>query len=68
MLLELLLLLSAVIYWLYRWSTENFQIFEERGIPYDKPLPVVGNALPLALNKESSLYSMIKLYRRTKEQ
>ncbi|KAF2879313.1 hypothetical protein ILUMI_26868 [Ignelater luminosus] len=32
-----------VIYLLYKCSTSNFKHWEERGVPYVKPLPFVGN-------------------------
>lgn len=28
---------------LYKWSVANYQIFEQRGVPYAKPTPLLGN-------------------------
>jgi hypothetical protein len=46
----------AVLVWLlYKWSTSGFDYFEKLGIPFEKPLPLVGNLLDLVLQKRSSL-------------
>lgn len=38
-----LLLVPAAIYLFYRWSIATFDYFEKRGVPFVKPVPLVGS-------------------------
>ncbi|KAL1398953.1 hypothetical protein pipiens_002299 [Culex pipiens pipiens] len=39
----LLLLVPTAIYLFYRWSIATFDYFEKRGVPFVKPVPLLGN-------------------------
>jgi hypothetical protein len=48
---------------LYKWATSDFDYFEKLGVPFEKPLPLVGNLLDLVLQKRSS----VDIYRSSYE-
>lgn len=58
----------GLLYWLYKWATSNHDEFEKRGLPYEKPLPLVGNNLGLILNKVSFHKLLADFYSRTRQQ
>lgn len=59
MLLPLVLFFS----WLfYKWSVKNLDYFKKIGVPYEKPLPLFGNALPVLLKKQSFIDVTRKSY------
>ncbi len=41
------------LYLLYKWLTASDDCFEKIGIPFEKPLPLVGNILTMILGRES---------------
>ncbi|XP_037040468.1 probable cytochrome P450 9f2 [Bradysia coprophila] len=48
------LALALLFLWLfYKWSVNNLEYFKKIGVPYEKPLPLFGNALGLLLKKQS---------------
>lgn len=61
-----LLLLPLVLWLLYKWSVSNFDYFEKIGVPYEKPLPIVGNSLGLVLQKEGFVDMTRKSYDKFK--
>ena len=40
-----LYLVIGVVYLFYKWATSTFDYFEKRGVPFRKPLPLLGNNL-----------------------
>lgn len=40
-----LLLIPLALWLFYKWSVDNLDYFDKIGIPYEKPLPLVGNYL-----------------------
>ncbi|XP_011193596.2 probable cytochrome P450 9f2 [Zeugodacus cucurbitae] len=67
MLWETLILGSILLYLFYRWATQNFDFFEKRGIPYDKPVPVFGSLIDITLRRGSIFYTIKDLYNKNKE-
>ncbi|XP_037954924.1 cytochrome P450 9b2-like [Teleopsis dalmanni] len=64
--LELVLIAIASLFLLYKWLTATYNTFELRGVPYEKPYPLVGNFGAVVLNKESMRKSFIEFYKRNK--
>ncbi|XP_036323943.1 probable cytochrome P450 9f2 [Rhagoletis pomonella] len=62
----LFILGAAFIYQLYRWATANFDFFEKRQIPYDKPFPMFGSFKSVTLRRRSMFDTLIDLYNQHK--
>ncbi|XP_061390038.1 probable cytochrome P450 9f2 [Musca vetustissima] len=61
---EFAILLSVVVYLIYRWSTANYDFFEKRGIPYAKPVPMFGNFMEMVLRRKSMFDIFIEIYNK----
>lgn len=48
-------ILAILSYYLYKIGTANFDHFEQRGIPFIKPLPFIGTGLPILTRKISGI-------------
>ncbi|KAH8388331.1 hypothetical protein KR093_004285 [Drosophila rubida] len=66
MLLELLALFVVALLLVYRWSTASFNFFKQRGIPYNKPYPLVGSKGKIIFGKQSNFNLIIDLYNEGK--
>ncbi|XP_004523127.1 probable cytochrome P450 9f2 [Ceratitis capitata] len=66
MMWEFLILSVLSLYFFYRRATANFDFFEKRGIPYDKPFPVFGSLKNVTLRKRSFLHAVLDLYNKHK--
>nr|AAC33299.1 CYP9 cytochrome P450 [Drosophila mettleri] len=64
MLVEFLALSVVVLLLAYRWATANYNFFKERGIPYHKPYPFVGNMGKMLLRQKSMFDLIVELYNR----
>lgn len=62
-----LLIVIALVWLIYKWSVSNFDYFEKLGVQFDKPLPLFGNMLNIALQKESMLYVSQRSYDKFKK-
>ena len=64
--INFLLITAAVIlitFWLYkRLTSEGEFSLDKQGIPYEKPLPIVGNFLPIFQGKESGFDLFERVY------
>lgn len=60
-------LLLVFAYLAYKWSVSGYDYFEKKGLPFDKPWPLVGNMFGLVTAKESLVYSMQRRYRKFKQ-
>lgn len=58
-----LLLIGLLVYLLYKWSTSTFDFFEKQGIPFRKPLPLVGNNGSMFLKSVSILDNLDAWYK-----
>ncbi|XP_060651467.1 uncharacterized protein LOC132788153 [Drosophila nasuta] len=67
--MALLTILSVVgvLLLLYKLITANHNVFEKRGLPYEKPLPIVGNNLDLVLERGSFQKVLSEFYARHRE-
>lgn len=64
--LDILLLLSSIIFFLlYIFFTRNFNYWKRRGVPYKKPLPLVGNFLQVVRLKKNFAEVLAELYFET---
>ncbi|EDW74167.1 uncharacterized protein Dwil_GK21528 [Drosophila willistoni] len=65
--LEILLALVALAIIFYKWATATFDEFEKKGLPYEKPYPLVGNNLSVVLGKSSFQKLISDFYARTRQ-
>jgi hypothetical protein len=64
----MIILFVLVIFWLvYKWSVETFDYYDKIGIPYEKPMPLVGNMWKLVTQKESFVDITRESYRKFKK-
>ena len=68
MILQLLLIVASLAYIFYKWATLKYDTFKDRGVPYEKPLPLVGNFLAVVQNKESMGKAILRAYKKNKQQ
>lgn len=65
----LFLILAVIfIYLAYKWSTSTFDFFEKQGIPFKKPLPLVGTNGNMFINRETFLDNIQKWYYEFKDE
>ncbi|KAK7863017.1 hypothetical protein R5R35_010766 [Gryllus longicercus] len=57
--------LSALLYWLATWTHDHFR---RRGMPYARPLPLVGNLGPLVLGRKSLFDLTLHIYKEFEDQ
>lgn len=62
----ILWIVLLLVYLLYKWSTSNHDYFAKRGVPFEKPLPLVGNCLNMLLQRESIIDSQHRCYNNFK--
>lgn len=64
--METFLIISAAIvallFWFYK-SIYNEETLEQLGIVHEKPLPLVGNILPMLLQTEGGILFVERVYR-----
>ncbi|XP_017031968.1 cytochrome P450 9b2 [Drosophila kikkawai] len=65
--LEIFLALLAIGFLIYKWSTATFKTFQERGLYFEKPYPLVGNMAGSALQKASFQKQLSEFYDRTRQ-
>lgn len=63
-----LLAIIGLLYWIYKWATAHNDEFIQRGLPFEKPVPLFGNNIDLILNKKSFQLLMAEFYARTRRQ
>ncbi|XP_013101421.1 probable cytochrome P450 9f2 [Stomoxys calcitrans] len=62
---EFLILVSVALYLFYRWATAYKDFFRDRGLPYCKPVPMVGNFWEMILRRKSMFDIVIDLYNKS---
>ena len=60
--IELIILLSALIIFIYRWGTKNFDFFEKRNLPADKPVFLLGSGKDIVFGRKSVFNHLCDLY------
>jgi hypothetical protein len=55
-------ILIVALFLLHKWLTSHDGQFEEQGIAFDKPLPVIGNFWPLITKKEGIAHFLERYY------
>lgn len=64
---QVTLLLGGIIcFLLYKIGTSTYKFFEEKGIPYEKPVPFVGNLAPVLLRRIPIADNVARLYNKYK--
>ncbi|KAG5671810.1 hypothetical protein PVAND_001985 [Polypedilum vanderplanki] len=49
----IIVLFLIAIYLIYKWSISTYDYFEKQGIPYNKPLPLIGSNRNLFFNRKT---------------
>jgi cytochrome P450 family 6 len=62
--MELLVVLGAILAWLYYYFTANFKYWEKKGVPYLKPVPFFGNLMEMGLHRKTQAEGFRELYHR----
>lgn len=57
-----LLIFAVLLYLIYRWSTATFGFFSEKGIPFVKPYPFLGNFGSVLLRKQTFHEILLDIY------
>lgn len=57
-----LILIIVALLLVYKWGTSTFDYFEKRGIPYNKPLFLVGSRLGLVLRNITMVEAVQKTF------
>ncbi|XP_018782671.1 PREDICTED: probable cytochrome P450 9h1 isoform X1 [Bactrocera latifrons] len=66
-LVEVLILLTLVVFLFYKWSVSKYYTFRDRGIPHDQPTPLIGNLdTKIFLGKSSFIKFIIERYQAYK--
>ncbi|XP_075148979.1 putative cytochrome P450 9f2 [Haematobia irritans] len=60
--LEWVILISVLLYLIYRFCTANHDYFKKRGIPSAKHIPIVGNFWEMVLGRKSMLDVLVEIY------
>jgi hypothetical protein len=51
----ILLIILGLVWLAYKWSIDNHDYFEKLGINFEKPKPLAGNMLDIALQRQSMI-------------
>jgi cytochrome P450 family 6 len=62
--LELLVTIGALLVWLYYYFTANFNYWENKGVPYLKPVPFFGNLMEMGLHRKTQAEGFRELYHK----
>lgn len=62
----ILWIVLLLVFLLYKWSTSKFDYFAKVGVPFEKPLPFVGNGLNVVLQRESIIDLVHRQYKKFK--
>lgn len=66
MILWILVILAIIL--IYKWGTSTFDYFEKKGIPYNKPIFLVGSRLGMILKQGSIVDFISKIYNEFKNE
>lgn len=62
--LTLITLVLLLVWYAYKKLTAKFNIFEERGIGYKKPVPLFGNMFGVIMGRKSLFDAFDELYQK----
>ncbi|KAF2886261.1 hypothetical protein ILUMI_19912 [Ignelater luminosus] len=60
--IEIAVVLITLSYVIYKYSTRNFDYWKKRGVPYVKPLPLIGNFLDVFTFRRTIGHHLAKYY------
>lgn len=64
----ILYLIPIALYLFYKWATKNYDYFEKQGIPFMKPLPLLGSNYAIFFKKQPMVQTMIEQYSEFKNE
>ncbi|XP_064540304.1 cytochrome P450 9b2-like [Drosophila montana] len=67
MVLIFLVALVGLLLYVYKWATARQNEFADRGLPFEKPWPILGNNADVVLNKASFQKLVSEFYSRTRQ-
>lgn len=56
----------VILYILYKWSVANNDHFHKKGIPFQRPIPLLGNSAGVLLHKKSIYDAILFSYNEYK--
>ncbi len=56
-----------LVYYLWKWAFLNENFFKDRGVLFEKPLPIFGNVMNFALGKRNMNLILSDLYKKYKD-
>ena len=63
-----LYLAAIAVYFIYKWAVANHDFFEKQGIPFIKPLPLLGSNAGIYFKKQPFVVSMMNDYNKFKNE
>ncbi|KAG5671809.1 hypothetical protein PVAND_001984 [Polypedilum vanderplanki] len=64
----IIILCITTVYLIYKWSISTFDYFEKQGIPYNKPLPLVGSNINTFFDRKPFIDVLHKWYNEFKNE
>jgi hypothetical protein len=59
-------LVSVALYLFYKWATATYDFFEKQGVPFNRPLPLLGSEFGVLLKKQPFVASLTNNYNKYK--
>lgn len=57
---------GILIYLIYKYGTSTYKYFEEKGVPYEKPIAFLGNFTDVILQRSSMGDTLNRIYTKFK--
>lgn len=64
---EWTLLIAIAVFFLYKWGTSTFSYFDERGVPFIKPVAIIGNGFSTLSGREHAVEFILRMYKTFKD-
>lgn len=61
-------LIPVALYAFYKWATVDYDYFEKQGIPFLKPLPLLGSNFSIFFKKKPMVHSLMEIYLKHKHE
>lgn len=59
---------AIIAFLFYKWATANYDFFEKRGIPFAKPVFLLGSNKHMFINKKSMMDAVVGWYNEMKHE
>lgn len=60
--------MALSVYLIYKWSISTFDYFEKQGIPFRKPIPLLGTSSNMVTRKKAITDSLTEFYNEFKHE